>query len=89
MKTAKYGSKMLVPLVCGEAFEGQKIKWKRQNREVPTLQRNRMFVIVEERQGGTYTCYSTEGNYLNHTLVLVQWRYRRIIKGTSEKGVNQ
>lgn len=25
---AKYGSKVLVPLVCGEAFEGQKIIWK-------------------------------------------------------------
>ncbi|KAK3536119.1 hypothetical protein QTP70_029528, partial [Hemibagrus guttatus] len=82
----KYGTKVLVPLVCGEAFEGQKIIWKREGREELPFQANRVFVMVEERQGGTYTCYSTEGNYLNHTLVLVQWRYRKIIKGTPERG---
>ncbi|XP_058253438.1 interleukin 12Ba isoform X2 [Hemibagrus wyckioides] len=82
----KYGTKVLVPLVCGEAFEGQKIIWKREGREELPFQGNRVFVMVEERQGGTYTCYSTEGNYLNHTLVLVQWRYRKIIKGTPERG---
>ncbi|XP_060741538.1 interleukin 12Ba isoform X3 [Tachysurus vachellii] len=82
----KYGTTVLVPIVCGEAFEGQKIIWKRENREELPLQGNRVFVVVEERQGGTYTCYSTEGKYLNHTLVLVQWRYRKIIKGTPERG---
>lgn len=83
----RYGRKVLVPLVCGEAFEGQQIIWKRESREQLPVQGNRIFVIVEERQGSTYTCYSTEGNYLNHTLVLVQWRYRKIIKGTPEQGI--
>ncbi|XP_062855690.1 interleukin 12Ba [Trichomycterus rosablanca] len=82
----KYGSKVLVPLVCGEAFEGQNIIWKTVSGEKLQVQGNRILVMVEERQGGTYTCYSTEGNYLNHTLVLVQWPYRKIIKGTPEHG---
>lgn len=82
----RYGRKVLVPLVCGETFEGQQIIWRRESREVLPVQGNRVFVVVEERQGGTYTCYSTDGNYLNHTLVLVQWKYRKIIKGTPEQG---
>ncbi|XP_046705987.1 interleukin 12Ba [Silurus meridionalis] len=82
----KYGSKVLVPLVCGESFEGQEIIWKRDSRDKLPHKENKIFVIVEERQGGTYTCYSKEEKYLNHTLVLVQWRYRKIIKGTPEEG---
>lgn len=83
----KYGSKVLVPLVCGEAFEGQNITWKRESGEELRVQGNRILITVEERQGGTYRCYSAEGNYLNYTLVLVQWPYRKIIKGQAENGI--
>ncbi|XP_076878047.1 interleukin 12Ba precursor [Brachyhypopomus gauderio] len=83
---AKYGSKFLVPLVCGEAFEGQDITWRREGGDELQQKGNRILVMVEERQGGNYSCYSREGSYLNHTLVLVRWPYRKIIKGTPEKG---
>uniref|UniRef100_A0A4W4DYQ3 Interleukin-12 beta central domain-containing protein n=1 Tax=Electrophorus electricus TaxID=8005 RepID=A0A4W4DYQ3_ELEEL len=83
---ANYGSQLLVPLLCGEAFEGQDIMWRRNSGEELQERGNRILVMVEERQGGTYNCYSREGSYLNHTLVLVHWPYRKIIKGTPEKG---
>ncbi|XP_072519893.1 interleukin 12Ba precursor [Salminus brasiliensis] len=82
----KYGSEVLVPLMCGDAFEGQDIIWRRESGEELKEQGNRILVTVEERQGGRYTCYSRDGSYLNYTLVLVQWPYKKIIKETSEKG---
>uniref|UniRef100_W5K0W1 Interleukin-12 subunit beta n=1 Tax=Astyanax mexicanus TaxID=7994 RepID=W5K0W1_ASTMX len=82
----KYGSKVLVPLMCGEMFDGQDVVWRRDSGEELEERGNRILVMVEERRGGTYTCYSREGTYLNHTLVLVQWPYRKIIKDTPEKG---
>ncbi|KAM3869156.1 interleukin-12 subunit beta [Diretmus argenteus] len=39
----------------------------------PALHGNKVNVTVEEMDGGNYTCHlSTDGQYLNHTLVLVQ-----------------
>ncbi|XP_036423768.1 interleukin 12Ba [Colossoma macropomum] len=83
---AKYGSKVQVPLMCGEAFEGQDIIWRRESGEKLQERGNRILVTVEERRGGRYTCYSTDDSYLNHTLVLVRWPYKKIIKEIPEKG---
>ena len=33
---------------------------------------NLVKVLVEERNGGNFTCHNAAGEYLNHTLVLVQ-----------------
>lgn len=39
----------------------------------PALQGNQVKVLVEEMDGGNYTCHlSTDGQYLNHTVILVQ-----------------
>ncbi|KAI4880152.1 hypothetical protein NFI96_031173, partial [Prochilodus magdalenae] len=83
---AKYGSKVQVPLMCGEAFEGQDIMWRREDGEKLQEQGNRILVTVEERRGGRYTCYNRDDSYLNHTLVLVRWPYKKIIKEMPEKG---
>ncbi|XP_066506028.1 interleukin 12Ba [Hoplias malabaricus] len=82
----KYGNKVLVPLMCGEAFEGQDIVWRRESGEQLQERGNRVLVTVEERQGGRYTCHSPNGSVLNHTLVLIRWPYRKIIKEAPEKG---
>lgn len=39
----------------------------------PALQGNRITVLVKEMNGGNYTCHlSPNGEYLNHTVILVQ-----------------
>lgn len=39
----------------------------------PPPQGNQVEVVVEEMDGGNYTCHlSPSGEYLNHTLILVQ-----------------
>ena len=39
----------------------------------PALQGNQVKVLVEEMNGGNYTCHlGSNGEYLNHTLILVQ-----------------
>lgn len=39
----------------------------------PALQGNQVKVLVEEMNGGNYTCHlGPDGEYLNHTLILVQ-----------------
>lgn len=39
----------------------------------PPLQGNQIKVLVEEMKGGNYTCHlGPDGEYLNHTMILVQ-----------------
>ncbi|KAL1262041.1 hypothetical protein QQF64_007306 [Cirrhinus molitorella] len=76
----------MVPLVCGEAYEGQHITWTRNNAENLEAQGNRIVVTVEAWKGGNYSCLDSKGSYLNHTLVLAHWTFRKIIKNTPEKG---
>lgn len=39
----------------------------------PALQGNQVKVLVEEMDGGNYTCHlGPEGEYLNHTVILIQ-----------------
>lgn len=39
----------------------------------PALQGNQVKVLVEEMDGGNYTCHlSADGQYLNHTVILVR-----------------
>ncbi len=76
----------MVPLICGEAYEGENITWTRNNDENLEAQGNRIVVTVEGWKGGNYSCFNSEGSYLNHTLVLAQWTFRKIIKNTPEKG---
>ncbi|XP_040006930.1 interleukin-12 subunit beta [Xiphias gladius] len=67
-------SRVYVPLTCGEAYQNQIVFWKKNGMEVnPALQGNQVKVLVEEMNGGNYTCHlGPDGEYLNHTLILVQ-----------------
>ncbi|KAM3601845.1 uncharacterized protein V6R79_019859 [Siganus canaliculatus] len=67
-------SKLNVPLTCGEAYQNQPVFWKKNGEELePALQGNSVQVEVEEMDGGNYTCHSSpNGEYLNHTMILIQ-----------------
>lgn len=45
----------------------------------PALQGNQVTVVVEEMDGGNYSCHSSDGQYLNHTLIFVQLDREKII----------
>ncbi|XP_029374569.1 interleukin-12 subunit beta [Echeneis naucrates] len=68
------GSQQYVPLTCGEAYQNQPVFWKKDGMELnPPLQGNQVRVLVEEMRGGNFTCHlGPDGEYLNHTLILVQ-----------------
>ncbi|TDH05047.1 hypothetical protein EPR50_G00139250 [Perca flavescens] len=68
------GSRVYVPLSCGEAYQNQPVVWKKNGEEIePALQGNQVKVLVEEMNGGNYTCHlSPDGEYLNHTVILIQ-----------------
>ncbi|XP_026185005.1 interleukin-12 subunit beta [Mastacembelus armatus] len=68
------GSRVYVPLTCGEAYQNQPVVWKKNGMELkPALQGNQVKVLVEEMDGGNYTCHlNTDGEYLNHTVILIQ-----------------
>ncbi|XP_035761327.1 interleukin-12 subunit beta [Neolamprologus brichardi] len=68
------GSMVHVPLTCGEAFQNEPVFWKKNGQELnPPLQGNQVQVLVEEMKGGNYTCHlSPSGEYLNHTMILIQ-----------------
>ncbi|CAM4614709.1 unnamed protein product [Leuciscus chuanchicus] len=75
-----------VPLICGEAYEGQNVTWTKNEDENLEAQGNRIMVTVEGWKGANYSCFNKEGSYLNHTLVLARWTFKKIIKNTPEKG---
>ncbi|XP_070839778.1 interleukin-12 subunit beta [Chaetodon trifascialis] len=68
------GTRMYVPLTCGEAYENQPVFWKKNGMDLkPALQGNQVKVLVEEMDGGNYTCHlGPDGEYLNHTVILIQ-----------------
>ncbi|XP_051256538.1 interleukin-12 subunit beta isoform X2 [Dicentrarchus labrax] len=68
------GSSVYVPLTCGEAYQNQPVFWKKDGMELePALQGNQVTVLVEEMDGGNYTCHlGPDGEYLNHTVILIQ-----------------
>lgn len=40
---------------------------------IPALQGNQVKVLVEEMDGGNYTCHlGSDGEYLNHTMILIR-----------------
>lgn len=45
----------------------------------PPLQGNQVTVVVEEMDGGNYSCHSSDGQYLNHTIIFVQLDTEKII----------
>ena len=48
--------------------------------EVPALQGNQVKVPVEEMNGGNYTCHlGPDGEYLNHTVIMIQVENRTVI----------
>ncbi|KAI3373820.1 hypothetical protein L3Q82_022394 [Scortum barcoo] len=61
-----------VPLTCGEAYRDQPVIWKKNGKLIQALQGNQVEVQVEEMNGGNFTCHSPNGEYLNHTVILVQ-----------------
>ncbi|XP_068457242.1 interleukin-12 subunit beta [Clinocottus analis] len=65
-----------VPLKCGEAYENQPVVWKKDGEEIePALKGNRVNVFVQEMNGGNYTCHlGPNGDYLNHTMILIQMK---------------
>ncbi|XP_073777440.1 interleukin 12Ba precursor isoform X2 [Danio rerio] len=75
-----------VPVICGEAYEGHNITWTKNKDKHLEAQGNRITVTVEGWKGANYSCFDNEGSYLNHTLVLAQWSFRKIIRNTPEKG---
>nr|QAB02673.1 IL-12p40 [Lateolabrax maculatus] len=68
------GTRVNVPLTCGEAYENQPVFWQKNGVVVePALQGNQVNVLVEEMDGGNYTCHlGPGGEYLNHTVILIQ-----------------
>ncbi|XP_054482303.1 interleukin-12 subunit beta [Anoplopoma fimbria] len=63
-----------VPLSCGEAYRNQPVVWKKDGEEIePPLKGNQVNVLVEEMDGGNYTCHlGPDGEYLNHTVIFIQ-----------------
>uniref|UniRef100_A0A3B4B5R0 Interleukin-12 subunit beta n=1 Tax=Periophthalmus magnuspinnatus TaxID=409849 RepID=A0A3B4B5R0_9GOBI len=67
------GSKVPVPLSCGEAFQNEQVTWKKNGVPQPGLQGNYIQVTVQEWGGGNYTCHQgPEGPTLNYTVIMVQ-----------------
>ncbi|XP_029957578.1 interleukin-12 subunit beta [Salarias fasciatus] len=66
------GSK--VRLTCGDAYQNVPVFWKRNGMELQQpLLGNQVEVLVEEMVGGNYSCHlSRNGEYLNHTVILIQ-----------------
>ncbi|XP_051506029.1 interleukin 12Ba [Myxocyprinus asiaticus] len=83
---AKDVNMVQVPLICREAYEEKNVTWTKNQEEGLEAQGNRIMVTVEGWKGGNYSCFNNEGSYLNHTLVLAQWTFRKIIKNTPGKG---
>nr|XP_046266373.1 interleukin-12 subunit beta [Scatophagus argus] len=66
-------TRMNVNLICGTAYQNQPVLWKKNGMDLqPPLQGNQVKVLVEEMDGGNYTCHSPNGEYLNHTVILIQ-----------------
>ncbi|KAM4546216.1 interleukin-12 subunit beta [Fundulus diaphanus] len=69
-----HGSMVEVPMTCGDPYQHRDVFWKKNEEELtPALQGNQITVLVKEMKAGNYSCHlRSSGEYLNHTLVLVQ-----------------
>nr|XP_057943393.1 interleukin-12 subunit beta [Doryrhamphus excisus] len=74
LKVPNGDSRIHVPLTCGEAYEDRAVFWKKDGEEIkPALRGRQVNVVVDEMKGGNYSCHlSSNGQYLNHTVVLTQ-----------------
>ncbi|XP_030010620.1 interleukin-12 subunit beta [Sphaeramia orbicularis] len=74
-------SRVYVPLTCGEDNQIQPVFWKRNGEELsPRLEGNQVSVLVEEMNGGNYSCHlSSNGQYVNHTVIMVQLEENRTV----------
>uniref|UniRef100_A0AAY4E9Y8 Interleukin-12 subunit beta n=1 Tax=Denticeps clupeoides TaxID=299321 RepID=A0AAY4E9Y8_9TELE len=79
------GTRVDVRLRCMEQFCHQEVLWRRNGEEV-AMRGNEISITVVEREGGNYSCYSDQGAWLNYTLVLVHWRYRKILQDSPHTG---
>nr|AAR25677.1 class I helical cytokine receptor member 14 [Tetraodon nigroviridis] len=69
-----------VPLVCRNDNQTQAVFWKKDGVELkPPLQGNQVTVVVEEVDGGNYSCHSSDGQYLNHTVIFVHVETEKVI----------
>ncbi|XP_072301591.1 interleukin-12 subunit beta [Eucyclogobius newberryi] len=67
------GSKVPVSISCGETSDDQLVTWRKNGVPQPELQGNHIQVMVQEWDGGNYTCHHGPGGpQLNHTLLMVQ-----------------
>ncbi|CAL8365419.1 unnamed protein product [Lota lota] len=63
-----------VLLVCGEAYKDQDVFWKKDGQSTRYVG-NQVNVTVEEMVAGNFSCHlGQDGRYLNHTLLLVQFK---------------
>uniref|UniRef100_UPI0037E81D86 interleukin-12 subunit beta n=1 Tax=Semicossyphus pulcher TaxID=241346 RepID=UPI0037E81D86 len=67
-------SRVHVNLTCGGAYQNQPVFWKKNGMEVkPALRGNQVKVLVVEMRGGNYSCHlASDGQYLNHTVIMVR-----------------
>lgn len=72
--SSNQGSKEMVPLTCGDDYQNVPVFWKKNGMELQQpLQGNQVEVLVEEMIGGNFSCHlSRTGEYLNHTVILIQ-----------------
>ncbi|XP_053187035.1 interleukin-12 subunit beta [Scomber japonicus] len=62
-----------VPLTCGEAYQNQPVFWKKNGEDlIPALQGNKVKILVRDLNGGNYSCHQTDGQFLNHTVIMMQ-----------------
>uniref|UniRef100_A0A8C9S9A2 Interleukin-12 subunit beta n=1 Tax=Scleropages formosus TaxID=113540 RepID=A0A8C9S9A2_SCLFO len=74
-----------VSLRCEETDNPREVSW--QYNGAPMDQHgNDITVTVEELFGGNYTCYDSEGAFLNYTLVLVRSSGHKILMGSGDTG---
>ncbi|XP_033996033.1 interleukin-12 subunit beta [Trematomus bernacchii] len=69
-----------VTVSCGGAYENQDVVWKKDGEIVAGLLGNNIKVLVKEVAGGNYSCHLRQnGEYLNHTVILVQLENKTVI----------
>ena len=39
---------------------------------IPALQGNKVKILVRDLNGGNYSCHQTDGQFLNHTVIMMQ-----------------
>ncbi|XP_071195723.1 interleukin-12 subunit beta-like isoform X1 [Salvelinus alpinus] len=81
-----------VPLLCGDSYQDTEVIWMKDSEREG--HGNQIKVKVEEMMGANYSCHNAAGDYLNHTLVLVQDipspnRTRRVLEKSHDTDENE